>query len=348
MRPDAVRRSRVRRLRLVAGSGLLLALSGCAQAGATEQGQKVHSLYNFILLLAAPVFVVVEFLLLWYVLRGRRRPAGDEPPQSFGTRRALIIFFLIPTLIVAVDYTVGEQTLAEVQKQDPSPTVVIRVEGFQWEWTFLYVNEGFFTTGKTLVKPAVMVVPVDEPIHIQLESRDVIHSFFVSAFLFKRDVVPGRHNSFTFTATKIGTFQGQCAEFCGLYHSKMTFVLHVVDSASYIAWVKKAKAAALNVTCPSRGNDVKLTAKDTSWNTGCIAVQAGSPVSLTVANLDAGIDHNFAIYDNPSRGQEFFQTGRFPGVATNTYQVQTPPPGKYYFECTVHGPAMSGVFIVKP
>ena len=68
---------------------------------------------------------------------------------------------------------------------------MIRVEGFQWEWTFYYLNEGFFTTGKTLVKPAEMVVPVDVPVHIELESRDVIHSFFVPDFLFKRDVIPG-------------------------------------------------------------------------------------------------------------------------------------------------------------
>jgi plastocyanin len=67
-----------------------------------------------------------------------------------------------------------------------------------------------------------------------------------------------------------------------------------------------------------------------------------------VVNLDAGIDHNFAIYDNPNRSQRFFQTGRFAGVATNVYQVQALPPGKYYFQCDVHGPAMSGVFIVNP
>ncbi len=348
MRQGAVQGLR-RRLRLVAGSGLLLGLTSCAKAGATVQGQKVHSLYDVILMLAAPVFVIVEAVLIWFIVRGRRRRRDpSDPPQSFGTRRALIIFFLIPTIIVAVDYIFGERTLADIQKQDPNPTVVIRVEGFQWEWTFYYLNEGFFVTGKTLIKPAEMVVPVDEPIHIELESRDVIHSFFVPAFLFKRDVIPGRHNNFTFTATKLGTFPGQCAEFCGLYHSKMTFDVRVVTPADYLAWVKQAKEAALNVTCPSGGNAVHVTAKNTNWNTGCIAVNQGSPVSLTVTNLDAGIDHNFAIYDNSHRTQEFFMTGRFSGVATNAYQVQALPPGKYYFQCDVHGPAMSGVFIVSP
>jgi len=340
--PDARRR----RL-LLAGPFVLLLFTSCAQAGATEQGQKVHTLFTIILLLAAPVFIVVEALLLWFVLAGRRHRTEEEPSQSAGSRRTLIIFFLIPTLIVAVDYVFGERTLADVQKQDPNPTVTIRVEGFQWEWTFYYLNEGFFTTGKTLVKPAEMVVPVDQPIHIELESRDVIHSFFVPAFLFKRDVIPGRHNNFTFTATKLGTFQGQCAEFCGLYHSKMTFTLQVVDESDYLVWVKKAKEAAFNASCPVHGDTVNVTAKNTSWSTSCIAVAAGAPVALTVANLDAGIDHNFAIYNIPLRQLEFFQTGRFAGVATNTYQVATLPPGHYYFQCDVHGPAMSGSFIVK-
>ncbi|TMK78183.1 MAG: cytochrome c oxidase subunit II, partial [Actinobacteria bacterium] len=111
-----------------------------------------------------------------------------------------------------------------------------------------------------------------EPIHIELESRDVIHSFFVPAFLFKRDVIPGRHNNFTFTATQLGTFQAQCAEFCGLYHSKMTFSVRVVNPADYLAWVKSTKEAALNVSCPSQGNSIKVTAKDTNWDTACISV----------------------------------------------------------------------------
>jgi len=335
-------------LRLVAGSGLLLALTGCTEAPATVQAQKVHTLYNVIFALALPVFVVVEALLIWFVIRGRRAPTGGEPPQSFGSRRALLIFFLIPTVIVAVDYGFGERTLAQVDKQDPNPSVTIRVEGFQWEWTFFYVNEGTFNTGVTLKKDAVMEIPVDQPIHIELESRDVIHSFFVPAFLFKRDVIPGRHNNFTFTADKLGTFPGQCAEFCGLYHNKMRFVVKVVDEPTYEAWIKQQRQAALNVTCPSRGNTVSISAKDITWSTACISVKAGSPIGLTVSNQDAGINHNFAIYKGGPQGQELFMTGKFPGVTTRTDTIPQLPPDHYYFQCDVHGPAMSGVYIVNP
>ena len=96
----------------------------------------------------------------------------------------------------------------QVQQQE-TPQVQIHVEGFQWEWTFLYATEGIFVSGKTLVRPAVMVLPVDEPVEITLTSRDVIHSFFIPALLFKRDAIPGRTSTFKFTPTELGTFPSQ-------------------------------------------------------------------------------------------------------------------------------------------
>ncbi len=326
---------------------LLLLGTGCAQAGATVQGQKVHGLYVAIAIIAAPVFIGVEGLLLWSLFRFRKR-RGDDPlgPQTFGTVRALVIFFAVPAVIVATLFALGEQTLASVQQQDPAPVVTIRAEGFQWEWTFYYLNEGFFVSGKTLVRPALMVIPVDEPIKIELHSRDVIHSFFVPAFLFKRDVIPGRTNTFTFTANKVGTFPSQCAEFCGLWHSKMTFIVKVVTSTDYAAWTEQQIKAIQRISCPSHGPALSITAKDISWNTNCLAAPAGAPISISVMNKDAGIDHNFAIYDSFSQTKKFFQTGRFPGVATRTDQLPPLPRGRYYFQCDVHGPSMSGVFIV--
>ncbi len=328
---------------------LLFALlgTGCAQSGATVQGRNVHGLYVIIAIMAAPVFIGVEGLLLWSVWRFRKR--GQEEavgPQTFGSSRTLVIFFVVPAVIVATLFAVGEGTLASVQKQDPNPVVTIRAEGFQWEWTFYYLDEGFFVSGKTLVRPALMVIPVDEPIKIELHSRDVIHSFFVPAFLFKRDVIPGRTNTFTFTANKIGTFPAQCAEFCGLWHSKMTFVVRVVTSGDYAAWTEQQIKAIQSINCPSHGPAVSIAAKDISWNTNCLAVPPNAPISITVANRDAGIDHNFAIYDSFGQTKKFFQTGRFAGVATKSFQIAALPPGRYYFQCDVHGPSMSGVFIV--
>jgi plastocyanin len=195
----------------------------------------------------------------------------------------------------------------------------------------------------------VFELPVDEPVRIELVSRDVMHEFYVPDLLFMRNAVPGHPNVFTFTPTKLGTFPGQCAQFCGLWHSRMTFTMKVVAEADYVDWVKREKRAVLLLTCPVKTGSLSIVAHDISWNTNCLNIQAGGQVSITVANEDEGINHNFAIYDGVDRHTRFFQTGKFAGVSTQSFQLPTLPPGKYYFQCDVHGPAMSGVFIVtKP
>jgi len=337
--------SRVARGGLAALAAGLLA--GCAKQGATVQGQQIHDLYVLIIILALPVFAGVEGALLWCVLRYRRRRGDGRPAaQGAGGPRTLGVFFAIPTVLVACLFLFGERTLAEVQRPEPNPAVELRVDSFQWQWTFYYLNEGFFVTGRTLTKEPVVELPVGAPVHVRLESRDVVHEFFVPDFLFMRNALPGRPNEFSFTPTRIGTFRGQCAEFCGLHHDQMRFVLKVVSQADYVAWVDQARKAAQNVDCNPSG-PLKLVSKDNSWNTGCLAVAAGSPFSVSVSNLDHSIEHNFAVYPKAGAKQPLFQGPRFAGVAERTFELRPLPKGRYYFQCDVHGPAMSGALVVK-
>jgi cytochrome c oxidase subunit II len=338
--------SRVARVGVAGLAGALLA--GCAKQGATVQGQQIHDHYVLIIILAAPVFVGVEGALLWCVLRYRRRRGSDDRPvpQGAGGPRSLTVFFAIPTVLVAFLFLSGERTLADVQRREPNPAVELRIDSFQWQWTFYYLNEGFFVTGRTLTKEPVIALPVGAPVHVRLEARDVVHEFYVPEFLFMRNALPGRPNEFTFTPTRIGTFRGQCAEFCGLHHDQMRFVLKVVSQADYVAWVDQARKAAQHVDCDPSG-PLRLVSKDNAWNTGCLAVVAGGPFTVSVSNLDTGIEHNFAVYDNAKRKRTYFQGPRFVGVAEQTFQLRPLPKGRYYFQCDVHGPAMSGALVVK-
>jgi cytochrome c oxidase subunit 2 len=336
----------VRRLaRRLAPALVALLLSSCAKEGISPQGQDVHRLFIIIMIIAAPVFLAVEAVLLWCVFRYRKR--DDEPaPQTVGSPRALGVFFVIPALIISVLFPFGEATLMRIEQQ-AVPQVVIKVEGFQWEWTFLYLNEGIFVSGKTLVRPALMVLPVDEPVQIQLTSRDVVHSFIVPDLLFKRDAIPGRTSTFTFTPTQIGTYHSQCAEFCGLWHSKMTFDVQVVSALDYQAWIKEQRVAAKSVTCDPHGTALSLIAHNISWNAYCLAVPADTPFTVHVTNEDSGIQHNFSIYDSFFEKKNYFKSPKLTGPASETLNVSGLPPGHYYFQCDVHGPAMSGAFIVK-
>ena len=324
----ALRRSRIG----VAGLASAL-LAGCAKQGATVQGQEIHDLYVLVMILAAPVFVGVEGALLWCVLR--YRPAGEPTGRCRRSGpRSLGVFFAIPTVIVAFFFLYGERTLADVQRREPNPAVELRIDGFQWQWTFYYLNEGFFVSGRTLTKEPVIELPVGAPVHVRLEARDVVHEFYVPEFLFMRNALPGRPNEFTFTPTRIGTFRGQCAEFCGLHHDQMRFSLKVVSQADYAAWVDQTRKAAQHVDCDPSG-PLRLVSKDNSWNAGCLAVVTGGPFTVAVSNLDAGIEHNFAVYDKPERKRTYFQGPRFVGVAEQTFQLRPLPKGRYYFQCDV-------------
>jgi cytochrome c oxidase subunit 2 len=322
----------------------LLLLTNCAKQGISPQGQDVHQLYVIILILAAPVFIGVEAALIWCIVRYRKR-SDDPAPQIVGGSRSLGVFFVIPALIVALLFPFGETTLLRIARTEP-PQVQIRVEGFQWQWTFLYLQEGIFVSGKTLVRPAEMVVPVDEPVRITLTSRDVIHSFFVPDLLFKRDAIPGRTSTFEFTPTELGTFPAQCAEFCGLWHSKMTFDVKVVSSLDYQVWIKQQRKAAASITCKPNGTTLSLVAHNISWNHFCLAVPANTPFVVNINNQDAGIEHNFAIYDSFFQKTTYFTGPKVTGPATISLNPDPLPPGRYYFQCDVHGPAMSGAFVV--
>jgi cytochrome c oxidase subunit II len=339
--------ARRRRLIPVAlAAGLLL--TGCVESPATTEATYVHLLYYIILTLAGIVFVGVEGMLIYSIVRFRRR--GDdrsEPPQTHGSTWAIAVFFLIGIVIVATLFPYGEQVLALVQK-NPEPIEVVNIQGSQWQWTAVYPNEGIATSGKSFKRPLVMDVPVGEPVRINLLSHDVMHELFVPNFLFMRNAMPGFTNHFTWTPTKIGTFSGQCAEFCGLGHYQMRLVVRVVDPSDFLSWIGAQRRAVLSIRCrPTPGGQLHVVARNISWNTNCFHVLPGQAVRISVSNQDAGIDHNFAIWDGPDLRHQLFATGKFPGVATRTDSVPALPAGRYFFQCNVHGPAMSGVFIVE-
>jgi cytochrome c oxidase subunit 2 len=107
----------------------------------------------------------------------------------------------------------------------------IGVVGKQWSWDFNYLNADVYESGTPKDRP-VLYLPVGEKVQFDVDSRDVIHSFWVPAFLFKFDAIPGKHNTFEVTPTKTGTFAGKCAELCGVDHSRMLFDVRVVDARS--------------------------------------------------------------------------------------------------------------------
>ena len=325
-----------------------LLTSGCVKAGISGKSDDVHRLFFVILWLALPVFLFVEGMLLVAVLRFRKR-AGDDSaaPQIPGGRRALTAFFAGPLAVVVLLLAFGEVAVARVDRNDPSPGERLVVTGFQWEWSARYVNEEFTVSGRTLKQPLTMELPVDTSTQIELRSTDVMHEFYVPDLLFMKNAIPGHPNVFTIRPTRVGTYRGQCAQYCGLWHSKMTLILKVVPQVDFQGWVTHQKtAASATGSCSPNGSKVSLVAKTISWDKTCIGVAVGLPFQITIDNQDKGIDHDFAIYDTPKLKHRLYLSPKVTGPGTKTFTGPALPAGKYYFQCDVHGPAMSGTLVV--
>jgi cytochrome c oxidase subunit II len=348
----------------------------------TQQGAAIRELYTIVFLIAVVIFFVVEGLIVWTVLRYRRRPQDDElPAQTHGNNIAEIVWTVVPTLIVAFLFVVSWNTLNTVDNVSATPETRIRAVAGQFQWKFDYLDESGENVLYTQLLPTGadggMFVPAGRTVLLTLESPDVIHAFYVPQFLFKRDVVPGRVNKFEFLvgASFAGqTFRGQCAELCGAGHAQMLFDVHALPPADFDAWLAKQVAQA-NATPPPAtpapsqapgaspapgasgappasgapapsGTVVKISALNIAFEQKEASAPAGVPFQIEFENKDAGVPHNVAIHQGSPTGQVMFQGEVFPGVATKTYDVPALAAGTYAFVCTVH-PNMTGTLTVN-
>jgi cytochrome c oxidase subunit 2 len=216
-------------------AALVLGAAGCAPQSVTEEGEAIHGLYNLFLYIAAVVFVLVSGLVIWSVVRYRRR--DDElPKQTHGNNRLELTWTLIPTVIVLVLFVFTMQAQDKVLDQSGDADVDITVTAFQWSWRFTYEGTGAEVLGAPDRIPE-MVVPVGQTIRVKLISADVVHSFYVPQTLFKRQAIPGTENEFDLTFEKEGLYHGQCTQFCGLQHPDMVFRVRVVTQGEYQSWL---------------------------------------------------------------------------------------------------------------
>ena len=351
-------RPRLRTLVRMAASLLVIALlGGCLfpPTPETTQSKEVFSLYTLVFVMGAVVFFAVEGAIVWSILRYRRRD-DRLPDQLHGNTMIEILWTAIPTVIVLVLFTLSTITLTSIDAKVPNPAVTIEVTGFQWQWTFRYLDPNdhskvdYEVTG-TQAKQPVMGLPVGQPIHLILKSADVIHSFYVPHFLVKRDVIPFpaaiQPNELDFTISDPGTYGGQCAEFCGDLHSRMTFSVLAMSPADYTQWLADAKAGKTPVpsSTPAPGATVvELSAQNVAFDKQTLTAPAGKPFVIRFDNKDSGVGHNVGIYD--ASGKEVFTGDIFPGPKSMDYQVQALPAGTYKFQCDVH-PTMHGTLTVQ-
>jgi cytochrome c oxidase subunit 2 len=219
--------------------------------------ESIHHLSILVLAITGGIFLVVESVLIYSLLRFRRRgvPGTSEPPQVYGSKPIEIAWTAAPALIVFVLTLVVARTEWEV-RIDPnnlppdltdSQPLRIRVIGHQWWWEFNYERYGdekigFVTANELHVPASNRSVPSERrPVFLTLLSEDVAHSFWVPRLAGKTDLIPGRTNDMWFETERTGVYLGQCAEYCGTQHANMLLRVYVDSAEEFARWMDSQK-----------------------------------------------------------------------------------------------------------
>ncbi|MEI2764184.1 MAG: cytochrome c oxidase subunit II [Dermatophilaceae bacterium] len=266
---DTAARRRLRGLSLTgAAVAVALLLGSCANVNSslgsgylpegdnggqvTSETGRVITLWNGVWIAGLGVGALVWGLTIWCLIVYRRKKDDHTlPPQLRYNVPLEMLYTVVPVLMVAVIFYYTARDEAALADTSAKPDVRINVVAKQWSWDFNYVDANVYETGVhsefnpnggvTGTPMPVLYLPVNKRVEFILNSRDVLHSFWVPAFLQKLDIVPGKTNKLHIVPTQQGEFQGKCAELCGAYHSQMLFKVKVVSQAEFDAQMSKLR-----------------------------------------------------------------------------------------------------------
>lgn len=290
----------------------------------SDVGHDIDKLTYLLLILGGLVFVLVEGLLVYVLVKFRARPGDARPVQMHGNTTLEVTWTMIPAIILAVIAIPTVRTIFKTQAPAPDSALQVQVIGHQWWWEFRYPQYKIVTANE-------LYLPVGRTVNFSLETDDVIHSFWLPGLSGKRDVVHNlkfghyQPNYLWFTPDSAYVWNGFCAEYCGTSHSNMRFRAFTVPPAEFAAWVKHQQegpvfpaAAAAATTDTTKGAAVAAApapavAPDTTTGTWprselprWTVPETPLPAGLTVATT-AG---------DPARGAQLFKTGACIGCHT--------------------------------
>ena len=238
-------------LAVPAAVSIALMLTGCSTEqlsrgflpgtpGITNHTDEIVGLWNSSWIVLWLVGLVAWGLMAFAIVVYRRRKGETGLPVQLRYNMPIeTLFTVVPLILVVGFFAFTTKVMTQIETPVKSD-IKIEAVGKQWSWDFNYLNNNVYDTGiqfdpnkQTLEDLPTLYLPVNKSVEVDLTSRDVIHSFWVIDFLYKKDVFPGRTNKIYFTPEKIGTYEGKCAELCGEYHSMMLFRVKVVSQADY-------------------------------------------------------------------------------------------------------------------
>jgi cytochrome c oxidase subunit 2 len=261
------RRSRGRRLVLVAVAAVALLLTACSGVKnngqnslepKSPQAQKIYDLFVPILVIAILVGIAIIVATVTLAIKFRYKKGSNEnPKQIHGNTRLEIGWTILPALLLAIIAVPTVATIFDLAENPGPKALQVDVEGKQWWWQFSYPDAKVVTADE-------MVIPTGRDVFVHLRACDgtsdtpdtcnVIHSFWVPELSGKKDVVPGQTNTLTISADKPGTYLGQCAEYCGLSHANMRFRVIAKSPADFQQWLSEQQQGPVNPLYESDGS----------------------------------------------------------------------------------------------
>jgi cytochrome c oxidase subunit II len=250
-------------------------------APASTPAKSIFGLSLFVLAVTGAIFLLVFTLLLYSVVKFRKRKSDDgrEPPQVYGSNQVEIAWTVIPVLIVVALFMATARVIADIQTASlPANTIEVVAIGHQFWWEYRYPGRGVVTANE-------LHVPVSDPRNptptlIKLLSADTDHSFWVPRLAGKTDLIPNHPNSMWIDPQQTGLYLGQCAQYCGTQHAKMLLRIYVQSKDEFDGWIQQQHQPAFVHGTVTQGQRIFET-------TACINCHT---VSGTAANGRFGPD----------------------------------------------------------
>jgi cytochrome c oxidase subunit II len=250
------RTSGARRLTVALAAAAVLVLAACAVGPNTtftphtEFGRAEDDLWHLLLRLGTAVFIFVEALLLYAIIKFRHREGAPEPAHVHGNTRLEILWTVIPAVVLAFIAVPTVRTIFQTQAKAAPDALQVEVYGHQWWWEFRYPQYKITTAGE-------LYLPIGRKVNFALHSVDVIHSFWTPQLGGKRDVIPNHTNYLWFTpdsTLQASAWNGSCNEYCGTSHANMKFRVYTVPVADFERWAAHQATPAVYPT-PSTTTD---------------------------------------------------------------------------------------------
>jgi cytochrome c oxidase subunit 2 len=209
---------------------------------ASGEAKEIDTLWDVLIIASVPVFVATQTIVLYSVWKFRMKPGEElkDGPPIHGNTRLEIYWTAIPAILLVGLCSYAYVTLHNIEDAAADSTMNVRVVGEQFTWTFHYAGE----SGGKEVLTNQLYLPVDTEVKFTVQSKDVIHDFWVPAFREKIDAVPGIDTTYSVETTRVGDYAVVCAELCGLGHSTMRQTAHVLPKAEFDSWLNDERAKA--------------------------------------------------------------------------------------------------------